>query len=76
MRNEYATVAWSSALCARPKPERAFVSRACERERGTSVRERDTIGLSVRLVTHLSLFHSIGRCVREEKRQRPHTTYT
>ncbi|GBP10448.1 hypothetical protein EVAR_76315_1 [Eumeta japonica] len=23
-----------------------------------------------------SLFHSIGRCVREEERQRPHTTYT
>ncbi|GBP62860.1 hypothetical protein EVAR_44715_1 [Eumeta japonica] len=23
-----------------------------------------------------SLFHSIGRCVRVEERQRPHTTYT
>ncbi|GBP05294.1 hypothetical protein EVAR_76739_1 [Eumeta japonica] len=23
-----------------------------------------------------SLFHSIDRCVREEERQRPHTTYT
>ncbi|GBP36642.1 hypothetical protein EVAR_35226_1 [Eumeta japonica] len=33
-----------------------------------------TIGLSARLVTHLSLFHSIGRCVRAEERQRPHTT--
>ncbi|GBP55386.1 hypothetical protein EVAR_45708_1 [Eumeta japonica] len=30
----------------------------------------------VRARNKRSLFHSIGRCVREEERQRPHTTYT
>ncbi|GBP15724.1 hypothetical protein EVAR_93913_1 [Eumeta japonica] len=39
-------------------------------------RMRGTIGPSARLVTHLSLFHSIGRCIRIEEGQRPHTTYT
>ncbi|GBP35922.1 Protein pellino [Eumeta japonica] len=29
-----------------------------------------------RVRNELSLFHSIGRCVRVEERQRPHTTYT
>ncbi|GBP65118.1 hypothetical protein EVAR_5264_1 [Eumeta japonica] len=47
------------------------------RARARDKRLRGTIGKSVRLMTHLSLIHSIGRCVRvEEERQRQHTTYT